>query len=46
MLFAPRLRLEDEIFAWICRRADGTEDGFAELNPESRRLGVRFKGVL
>ena len=28
-----RITLEGSIYAWICRREDGSEDGFAELSP-------------
>ncbi|CAE7769965.1 unnamed protein product [Symbiodinium sp. CCMP2456] len=28
-----RISLEGSIYAWVCRRGDGSEDGFAELSP-------------
>ena len=30
-----RYELDSNIFAWWCERADGTQDGFAELAPVS-----------
>ncbi|CAE7902222.1 unnamed protein product, partial [Symbiodinium necroappetens] len=28
-----RMPLEGSIYAWVCRRQDGSEDGFVEMNP-------------
>ena len=43
-LFHLRYELDSNIFAWWCERADGTQDGFAELAPVSGDV-VNSEGV-